>query len=66
MGLFEKAGFSVRADPVDYRSFGDARDYLPNREPSHGLRLFELGVHEWIGLAAYRLAGKTDAWFPGP
>jgi uncharacterized SAM-binding protein YcdF (DUF218 family) len=66
MGLFEKAGFSVRADPVDYRSFGDARDYLPDREPSRGLRLFELAVHEWIGLAAYHLAGKTDAWFPGP
>ena len=66
MGLFEKAGFSVRADPVDYRSFGDARDYRPNREPSRGLRLFELAVHEWIGLAAYHLAGKIDAWFPGP
>jgi uncharacterized SAM-binding protein YcdF (DUF218 family) len=66
MGLFEKAGFSVRADPVDYRAFGDARDYRPNREPTRGLRLFELAVHEWIGLAAYHLAGKTDAWFPGP
>ncbi len=66
MGLFEKAGFSVRAYPVDYRSFGDARDYWPDREPSRGLRLFELAVHEWLGLAAYRLAGKTDAWFPGP
>jgi len=66
MGLFEKAGFSVRADPVDYRSYGDDGDYLPNREPTRGLRLFELAVHEWIGLAAYRLAGKIDAWFPGP
>ncbi len=66
MGLFEKAGFSVRADPVVYHSVGDDRDYLPNPEPSRGLRLFELAVHEWIGLAAYHLAGKIDAWFPGP
>ncbi|HEY3721171.1 MAG TPA: YdcF family protein [Roseiarcus sp.] len=66
MGLFEKAGFSVRADPVDYHSTGDDRDYLPNNEPGRGLTLFELAVHEWIGLAAYHLAGKIDAWFPGP
>ena len=66
MGLFEKAGFSVRADPVDYHSIGDDRDYLPNNESGRGLRLFELAVHEWIGLAAYHLSGKIDAWFPGP
>ena len=66
MGLFEKAGFSVRADPVDYFSVGDVRDYLRNREPSRRLRVFELAVHEWIGLAAYHLTGKIDAWFPGP
>ena len=66
MGLFEKAGFSVRADPVDYRSFGDDRDFLPNNEAGRGLRLFELAVHEWIGLAAYHLSGKIDSWFPGP
>ena len=66
MGLFEKAGFSVRADPVDYFSVNDVRDYLRNREPSRRLRVFELAVHEWIGLVAYHLTGKIDAWFPGP
>ena len=59
MGLFEKAGFSVRADPVDYHTFGDARDYALDRDPARRLRLFELGVHEWIGLAAYRLAREN-------
>jgi uncharacterized SAM-binding protein YcdF (DUF218 family) len=65
MGLFEKAGFSVQADPVDYRTFGDFRD-LELSQPLAGLKVFEIAAREWIGLAAYRLAGKTNAWFPGP
>jgi uncharacterized SAM-binding protein YcdF (DUF218 family) len=66
MGLFAKAGFSVRADPVDYRSLGGARDWRMNLEPARGLRLFDLAVHEWIGLIAYRVSGRIDNWFPGP
>jgi uncharacterized SAM-binding protein YcdF (DUF218 family) len=66
MGLFAKAGFSVRAFPVDYRSLGGARDWRLNRDPSRGLRLFDLAVHEWIGLVAYRVSGRIDDWFPGP
>ena len=66
MGVFRKAGFMVRAFPVDYRSFGDVEDFLSDHGPSHRLRSFELAVHEWIGLAAYHLAGKIDAWFPAP
>jgi uncharacterized SAM-binding protein YcdF (DUF218 family) len=66
MGLFAKAGFSVRAYPVDYRSLGGARDWRLNREPARGLRLFDLAVHEWIGLIAYRMSGRIDDWFPRP
>ncbi len=66
MGLFAKAGFSVRAYPVDYRSLGGARDWRMNVHPARGLRLFDLAVHEWIGLIAYRVSGRIDAWFPGP
>jgi len=66
MGLFAKAGFSVRAYPVDYRSLGGGRDWRFNFEPARGLRLVDLAVHEWIGLIAYRLSGRIDDWFPGP
>jgi uncharacterized SAM-binding protein YcdF (DUF218 family) len=66
MGLFRKAGFNAIAYPVDYHTFGDRRDFRLNRDPGRGLVLFEAGVHEWIGLAAYHLAGKIDAWFPAP
>jgi uncharacterized SAM-binding protein YcdF (DUF218 family) len=65
MGLFEKAGFSVQADPVDYRTFGNFKDWELSH-PLAGLKMFETAAREWIGLAAYHLAGKTDAWFPGP
>jgi uncharacterized SAM-binding protein YcdF (DUF218 family) len=66
MALFAKVGFSVRAFPVDYRTFGDGRDWRLNLDPARGLALFDLAVHEWIGLAAYRLSGRIDDWFPGP
>jgi uncharacterized SAM-binding protein YcdF (DUF218 family) len=66
MGLFRKAGFNVTAFPVDYRSFSGAGDWRLNRETSRGLRLFDLAVHEWTGLIAYRLSGKIDSFFPAP
>jgi uncharacterized SAM-binding protein YcdF (DUF218 family) len=66
MGLFRKAGFDVVASPVDYRSFGPTGRWEPELGPLRGLRTFELAMHEWVGLTAYWLSGKTDALFPGP
>ncbi len=33
---------------------------------SLGLTMVDLAAKEWVGLVAYRLAGRTDALFPGP
>jgi uncharacterized SAM-binding protein YcdF (DUF218 family) len=66
MGLFRKAGFNVVAYPVDYHSAGGFGDLRINRESGRGLGLFELAVHEWVGLAAYRASGKIDDLFPAP
>ena len=66
IGLFRRAGFDVVADPVDYRSYGGLRDLRPRSDASRGLALFDLALHEWIGLLAYRLSGKIDALFPAP
>jgi hypothetical protein len=30
------------------------------------LRRVDLAVHEWLGLAAYRIRGFSDEWLPGP
>jgi uncharacterized SAM-binding protein YcdF (DUF218 family) len=66
MALFRKAGFAAIADPVDYRSEGGRGDWRVNVSLPRGLALFDLAAHEWVGLLAYRLSGRIDAWFPGP
>ena len=66
MGLFRKAGFAAVAYPVDYRTLGGGRDWRLNLDPTGGLELLDLAVHEWVGLVAYRLSGRIDAWLPGP
>ncbi len=66
MGIFRRAGFKVIAYPVDYRTFGDSRDFLLARTGLDQIMMLEYAVHEWIGLVAYHLTGKTDAWFPAP
>jgi uncharacterized SAM-binding protein YcdF (DUF218 family) len=66
MGLFRKAGFNVVAYPVDYRSRGDGTDWRHTEESTRRIRSFNLAVHEWIGLIAYRLSGRTDDLFPAP
>jgi uncharacterized SAM-binding protein YcdF (DUF218 family) len=66
MGLFRKAGFNVVAYPVDYRSEGGIGDLRLNRETARGLGQFDLAIHEWAGLLAYRASGKIDDLFPAP
>jgi uncharacterized SAM-binding protein YcdF (DUF218 family) len=66
MGVFRATGFAVEAYPVDWRTRGwiDAR--RPFLTLSGGLGRFDTAAHEWIGLVSYRLAGRTNTWFPAP
>lgn len=66
MGLFRKAGFDVVAYPVDFRTYGDERDWRAEVFRINELSLFDLALHEWVGLTAYYLTGKIDHWFPAP
>lgn len=66
VGLFRSAGFQVIPDPVDYRSTGTWRDYGPHRDVGVGLVALDMAVREWIGLVAYRVAGKIPSLLPGP
>jgi uncharacterized SAM-binding protein YcdF (DUF218 family) len=63
VGCFRAAGFQVVADPVDYRWLGEASLGF---DPVGGLEALDLAVHEYVGLASYRLMGRTDALWPGP
>lgn len=66
VAVFRQAGMEVWPLPVDYRT-RDAGDLvrLFDRIPAGHERL-DLAVREWIGLIAYRLAGRTRTLLPGP
>jgi uncharacterized SAM-binding protein YcdF (DUF218 family) len=66
IGAFREAGFPVEAYPVDYQTNGwqDLRGVFGSL--SAGLRQLDAALHEWIGLIAYRLTGKSSALLPGP
>jgi uncharacterized SAM-binding protein YcdF (DUF218 family) len=66
IGIFRQAGIAVTAYPVDYRTLGDERDWKPAFNGLDSLDRLDTALHEWAGLIAYRLTGKTDAFFPGP
>lgn len=64
VGCFRAAGWAdIIPHPVDY--IGGNPHWL-QFEPEYQLLNLSLGVKEWIGLAAYHLLHRTDAWFPAP
>ena len=66
VGAFRRAGFAVEAYPVDYRTRGLDDLARPFASLGDGLRRTDTDVREWIGLAAYRVTGRTAELFPGP
>jgi uncharacterized SAM-binding protein YcdF (DUF218 family) len=65
VGAFRTLGFSVEAYPVDWRTRGKARpDWFGIF--SAGLARTDTAMHEWLGLLAYRLSGRSSALFPAP
>jgi uncharacterized SAM-binding protein YcdF (DUF218 family) len=63
---FRQAGFDVEAWPVDYRTRGRADLTRPFDKVSEGLRRVDVAAREWVGLLAYRLAGRTASLLPAP
>ncbi|HEV2263689.1 MAG TPA: YdcF family protein [Stellaceae bacterium] len=61
VGCFRKVGWPVVADPVDFEAAKRLHISLAS-----GLGSVNEAAHEWLGLAAYRLAGWTNVLFPGP
>jgi uncharacterized SAM-binding protein YcdF (DUF218 family) len=66
IGLFRKAGFAVEPYPVDWRVGVTAAPLSFRISAGEGLGYVDTGIREWIGLLAYRMAGKTGELFPGP
>lgn len=65
IGSFRAAGFDVEAYPVDWRTRGWSDAAFPFDSLSDGLSRVDTAVHEWIGLVAYRLTGRSSELFPG-
>ena len=56
----------VLADPTDHRTTpGRAMIHALRWEYADHLTELQIGIREWVGLIAYRLAGHTDALLPG-
>lgn len=66
VGTFRKAGFGVRAFPVDYRTSGLDELYRPFSSIPEGLRRVDFVFKEYVGLVTYYLTGRTSALFPAP
>jgi uncharacterized SAM-binding protein YcdF (DUF218 family) len=66
VGLFRAEGFPVEAFPVDYRTRGAIDLLRPFSTLGDGLRRTDTAMREWVGLAVYRLTGRTHALFPAP
>ncbi len=66
IGTFRAAGFDVEAYPVDWRTRGWEDAWVPFDKLSAGLARSDVAVHEWVGLLAYWLTGRTSTLFPKP
>jgi uncharacterized SAM-binding protein YcdF (DUF218 family) len=55
MGVFTHAGWNVAPWPVDYRT--TAHDSWFDFSLHYGPEMWQLALHEWLGYAAYRMAG---------
>jgi uncharacterized SAM-binding protein YcdF (DUF218 family) len=66
IAAFRAAGFPVEAYPVDWRTRGRPDAAEPFGSLAEGLTMTDYAVHEWLGLVAHRLTGKTSELFPAP
>jgi uncharacterized SAM-binding protein YcdF (DUF218 family) len=66
VGLFRKAGFDVEPYPADWRTGSGKTLLAPSVFASDGLDRIDIAIREWMGLAAYRISGKTIELLPGP
>lgn len=65
IGCFRSVGFPVEAYPVDWHTPREIRLSLLD-QASDGLTRLDGAAHEWIGLLAYWLTGRTSSLLPGP
>ena len=65
MGVFRKLEWKVIPLPADHLVVPDG-DWRPSLNIAVAFTEINEGLHEWLGLVAYYLSGKSDALFPKP
>jgi uncharacterized SAM-binding protein YcdF (DUF218 family) len=65
VGIFRKTGWKVIPYPVDFQTSGKWKYDWKFASLTNFLE-FSTGLHEWLGLIAYRVTGKTEVLFPKP
>ena len=66
IAAFRGVGFEVEAYPVDFRTRGWSDAVQPFDRISAGLARADVAMHEWVGLVALRLTGRSSKLFPAP
>ena len=65
VGAFRAAGWPVVPDPVGYKTGHTLAVQVAESFPERLMRV-DAAAHEWLGLLAYRLEGRTDRVRPKP
>jgi len=66
VACFRAVGWSdIVPYPADHQAVPGGWD-LGSIRIAENLWLLDVAAHEWLGLAFYRLSGRTQEWFPGP
>ena len=65
VGDFRRVGWDVLPWPVAYKTGHSFSSQLETGFPDK-LASIDWAVHEWVGLVAYKLLGRTSALFPAP
>lgn len=66
VGCFRAEGFAVVPYPTDYSTPAGDAVWRPSTASIRNAEKAHFAVREYLGLLAYRLSGRTDAWIPGP
>lgn len=66
VGTFRVAEFAVLPYPVDYRTPAGTALWRPSSTTTRNLEKVHFAIREYLGLLAYRLAGRTDSLIPSP
>ena len=64
VGLFRKVGVEITPWPVDYKTTGQEKLAFDFFELSNNAMLLETALHEYVGLLASFLTGKSDSLIP--